>query len=161
MGPQSGDGLCGTASDELAFAQLRRYGAGEIVVSKIREQIEVKEGDLELSPEPDPQAYEVFIRLTRGQPHVHAGTVDAVDDKLALEFARKHYGRDQECVHMWVVPRSAMIATGDGDDIIWPLTDQSYRLARGYAAEVRRKWETFRSKADVDTYQKEDIKDTF
>ncbi len=130
-------------------------------MSKIREQFQAGEGELASSPEADPKAYEVFIQLTRGQPHVHTGTVDAVDDKMALEYARKHYGRDQACVHMWVVAREAMISAGYGDDIIWPLTDQDYRLARGYAADVRRKWEQFRSKEDVDRYQKEDIKDAF
>jgi ring-1,2-phenylacetyl-CoA epoxidase subunit PaaB len=109
----------------------------------------------------DPKPYEVFIQLTRGQPHSHAGTVDAADDKMALEYARKHYGRDQECVHMWVVPREAIIGTGYDKDLIWPLTDQGYRLARGYTSDVRRKWEQFRSKKDVDEYQKEDIKEAF
>ncbi|MCH7702605.1 MAG: hypothetical protein IID37_13050 [Planctomycetes bacterium] len=130
-------------------------------MSKIRQQFEIKEGELECSPEPDLKPYEVFIQLSRGQAHAHAGTVDAANDKMALEYARKHYGRDQECVHMWVVPREAMIGTGYDSDIIWPLTDQSYRLARGYASDVRMKWERFRTAKDVDDYQKEDIKETF
>ena len=130
-------------------------------MSKIRQNFKVDDGALVPDPEPDCSPYEVFLQLVRGQPHVHAGTVDAPDGKLALEYARTHYGRDQECVHMWVVPREAMISTSYQDDIIWPLTDQAYRLARGYAADVRRKWELFRSKRDVDEYQKEDIQDTF
>ena len=130
-------------------------------MSKIRHEFKVDDGALSTDPEPDPKPYEVFLQLVRGQPHVHAGTVDADDPKLALEYARKHYGRDQECVHMWVVPRDAIISTSYQDDIIWPLTDQAYRLARGYAADVRKKWEQFRSKQDVDEYQKEDIKDAF
>lgn len=130
-------------------------------MSKIREQFQAGTGELASPPESDAQPYEVFIQLTRGQPHSHAGTVDAVDAKMALEYARKHYGRDQECVHMWVVPRAAMVSIGYDKDIIWPLTDQGYRLARGYAAEVRRKWERFRSKEDLDTYQQGDIKEMF
>ena len=131
------------------------------MVSRIRERFHTGEGELATPAEADPKPYEVFIQLTRGQPHAHAGTVDAVDDQMALEYARKHYGRDQECVHMWIVPREAMISTGYDNDLIWPLTDQGYRLARGYASDVRRKWERFRSKKDVDEYQKEDIKETF
>ncbi len=130
-------------------------------MSKIRERFQAQEGELGTPPEPDPKPYEVFIKLTPGQPHTHAGTVDAVDDKMALEYARKHYGRDQECVRLWVVPRGAMISTGNHGEVIWPVTDQGYRLARGYAADVRRKWEYFRSKKDVDQYQKDDIKETF
>ena len=130
-------------------------------MSKIRQQFQIKEGDLECAAEPDLQAYEVFIQLTRGQAHVHAGTVDAANDKMALEYARKHYGRDQECVHMWVVPRDAMIGTGYDSDLIWPLSDQNYRMARGYASDVRKKWERFRSAKDVDDYQKEDLKESY
>lgn len=130
-------------------------------MSKLRESFNVETGELKTPPEPDYKAYEVFIQLTRGQPHVHAGTVDAVDDKMALEFARKHYGRDQECVHMWVVSRDAMLGTHYENDIIWPLTNQDYRLARGYAKDVRQKWEAVRARAEVDEYQKEDIREMF
>jgi 1,2-phenylacetyl-CoA epoxidase PaaB subunit len=62
---------------------------------------------------------------------------------------------------MWVVPREAIISTGYDNEIIWPLTDQGYRLARGYAASVRKKWESFREKKEVDEYQAEDLKETF
>ncbi|MFQ5490123.1 MAG: 1,2-phenylacetyl-CoA epoxidase subunit B [Phycisphaerae bacterium] len=130
-------------------------------MSKIRQEFQAGAGELATPPETDSQPYEVFIQLTRGQPHSHAGTVDAVDGQMAMEYARKHYGRDQECVHMWVVPREAIISVGYDKDIIWPVTDQGYRLARGYAADVRRKWEHFRSQEDVDAYQREDIKEAF
>ena len=130
-------------------------------MSKNRQDFHVDDGALATAPERDSRPYEVFLQLVRGQPHVHAGTVDADDPKLALEYARKHYGRDQECVHMWVVPRDAIISTSYQDDIIWPLTDQGYRLVRGYAVDVRKKWERFRSKEAVDEYETEDIKDTF
>lgn len=130
-------------------------------MSKIRESFEMRTGELATPPEPDEKPYEVFVQLNRGQPHMHAGTVDATDDKMALEYARKHYGRDQECVHMWVVAREAMLGTDYENDLIWPLTDQDYRLARGYAKDVRRKWEAVRAKVEVDEYQKEDIREMF
>lgn len=110
--------------------------------------------------ERDLQAYEVFIQLRRCDPHVHAGSLDAPDDEVALQFAREHYARDQQCVHIWVVPRSAIVSTNYDEDLVWRLTDQSYRLARGYQ-DVRKKWEHFRRKRDVDEYQKEDLKDGF
>jgi len=109
----------------------------------------------------DQKAYEVFVQLDRGSAHVHAGTVDAPNDHLALDYAKRHYGRDQECVHLWVVPRSSIMSTRYADEIIWPLTDQAYRLARGYASEVRRKWEHVRKLRDIIEYEKEDLKDTF
>lgn len=130
-------------------------------LSRIRQVKPDEASELGFAPEGDFKPYEVFVQIARGQPHVHAGTVDAPDDKIALEYARKHYGRDQECVHLWVVPRSAMVSAGSEGDVIWPVTDQGYRLARGYSSDVRRKWEQFRKKRDVDEYQKEDLKETF
>jgi len=130
-------------------------------LSKIRQVKPVEPFDLNEPQEGDLKPYEVFIQLTRGTPHSHAGTVDAPDDAMALHYAKRHYGRDQACVHMWVVPRSAIISTNYDKDIIWPLTDQGYRLARGYAADVREKWEKVRKIRDIEEYEKEDIKETF
>ena len=41
------------------------------------------------------------------------------------------------------------------------MTDQTYRLARGYAKAVREKWETLRTQRDLETYEKDDLKETF
>ena len=107
----------------------------------------------------DARPYEVFIQLQRGKPHIHAGTVDAVDADMAMQFAREHYGRDQQCVHIWICPREAMTATNYDTDLLWRTTDQSYRLARGY--QVHNRWMKFRQKKDVEEYEKEDLKEAF
>lgn len=107
----------------------------------------------------DARPYEVFIQLQRGKPHIHAGTVDAVDADMAMQFAREHYGRDQQCVHIWICPREAMTATNYDTDLLWRTTDQSYRLARGY--QVHNRWMEFRQKKDVEEYEKEDLKEAF
>lgn len=130
-------------------------------LSNIRRVSHDEPHDLGMPEEGDLHPFEVFIQLTRGQPHVHAGTVDAPDLALAMTYAKRHYGRDQECVHLWVVPRSAMAGTRYEGEIIWPLTDQGYRLAKGYSADVRRKWEEVRKIRDIEAYEKEDIKETF
>jgi len=129
-------------------------------MSRLRDQLRLPgEGDLNLPPETDLQPFEVFIQLQRGKPHAHAGTVDAADAAMALQFAREHFGQDQACVHIWVVPREAMIGTESDKDVISRLTDRSYKYARGY--QVRKRWEQFRSKKDVDQYEKEDLKEFF
>ena len=129
-------------------------------MSRLRDHISLpNEGELTLPAESDAKPYEVFVQLQRGKPHVHAGTVDAVDAPMALQFAREHYGQDQPCVHICVVPRDAMLGTDYEKDIIWRTTDRTYRQARGY--QVRKRWEQFRSKQDVDKYEKEDLKETF
>jgi|GEM_PF-1698322 len=133
---------------------------GNSALSRTRDHLDLpKEGELTIAPVRDARPFEVFIQLQRGKAHVHAGTVDAVDAPMALQYAREHYGRDQPCVHIWVVPRDAMLGTDYEKDLVWRTTDQSYRLARGY--QVRKRWEQFRSKKDVDRYEKEDLKEAF
>ncbi len=129
-------------------------------MSKIRENIPQATGDLDFPVEGDFEHFEVFIQLAHGKRHVHAGHVDAPDAKMALLYAREHYGRDEPCVSMWVVPRAAMVTAEDDQDVIWPRTDQSYRLARGYP-DIRKRWQEFRKERDVDAYQKGDLKETF
>jgi ring-1,2-phenylacetyl-CoA epoxidase subunit PaaB len=117
------------------------------------------EGDLKSPPEGDAKPFEVFIQLVRGKPHVHAGTVDAADAEMALQFAREHYGQDQACVHIWVAPRSAMLGTDYDHDVIWRSTDRSYKLARGY--QVHNRWLKFRKQKDLTDYEKEDLKEAY
>ena len=65
-------------------------------MSRLREKVELpEEGELSAPGEGDAEPFEVFIQLQRGKPHVHAGTVDAVDGAMAMQFAREHYGRDR------------------------------------------------------------------
>jgi ring-1,2-phenylacetyl-CoA epoxidase subunit PaaB len=129
-------------------------------VSRLRDELSLPvEGPLALPDETDAQPYEVFVQLQRGKPHVHAGTLDAVDAEMALQYAREHYGQDQACVHLWVVPRSAMRGTDYDQDVITRLSDRSYRYARGY--QVHNRWKQFRSKKDLDKYEQEDLKEAF
>ena len=129
-------------------------------MSRLRDRLSLPEGgDLAGPGEGDARPYEVFVQLQRGKAHVHAGTVDAVDGEMALQFAREHYGQDQACVHIWVVPREAMLGTDYDKDVIWRSTDRTYRQARGY--QVRKRWEQFRTRQAVDQYEKEDLKEAF
>ena len=80
-------------------------------MSKLREQVELATGELETPPEEDLKGYVVFPQLKAGQPHLYAGYLDAADDDMALIFAREHYGQDQECVGLWVVPVESISGT--------------------------------------------------
>lgn len=128
-------------------------------MSKLRQEVPAAAGDLNSPPEGDLQPYAVFTQIEHGKGHLFAGWLDAADDQMALQFARDHYGRDQPCVDVWVVPRSAIITMHPGD-VAWRLSDQSYRQARGYNY-VRRKWEKFRKREDVAAYAKDDLKEAF
>jgi 1,2-phenylacetyl-CoA epoxidase PaaB subunit len=75
-------------------------------MSKIRQQVEISENAPALDAESDLRPYVVFTQLAAGGPHVYAGWLDAADDAMAIAFAREHYGQDQKCVNIWVVPRA-------------------------------------------------------
>jgi ring-1,2-phenylacetyl-CoA epoxidase subunit PaaB len=84
------------------------------------------------------QVFEVFHQQTRGEPHVHVGSVHAPDGETALIMAKEQFGRRQACVNIWVVPGDAIIATSyDDADIFEHGTDKSYREAFGYETTKR------------------------
>ncbi len=198
-------------------------------MSKLRENVSQVEGELESSAEGDLRPWVVFTQLRKGGPFVYAGWVDAADAAMAVQFAREHYGQDQECVGLWAIARTSIAGTeaefpassktgprrtfetftqaksGDQhvsagsveaassaealrlaqkkhgqapphgiwvvareeiaatgrDDLIWRYVSQDYRMARGYAAAVRDKWEKIRAERDVREYEKDDLKETF
>jgi phenylacetate-CoA oxygenase PaaH subunit len=77
--------------------------------------------------------YEVFRRERKGQPFQHAGSVDAPDERFADFYAREQYGRRQESVALWLVPRAALHEIDDFPDEF----DLKYRRVDGYSIKVR------------------------
>ena len=60
--------------------------------------------------------YEVFRQERKGQPFQHAGSVTAPDARFAEVYAREQYGRRQESVALWLVPREAVSEIADFPD---------------------------------------------
>ena len=52
--------------------------------------------------------FEVFRQERKGQPFQHAGSVAAPDERFAEIYAREQYGRRQESVALWLVPREGV-----------------------------------------------------
>jgi ring-1,2-phenylacetyl-CoA epoxidase subunit PaaB len=80
--------------------------------------------------------YEVFVRPGRGLSHVHAGSLHAPDDELALRNARDLYTRRGEGTSVWVV-RADAITTSDPDAkgaFFESAAGKNYRHARYYTA---------------------------
>ena len=77
--------------------------------------------------------YEVFRRERKGQPFQHAGSVDAPDERFAEIYAREQYGRRQESVALWLVPRDALAEIGDFPDEF----EMKYRRVDGYSIKAR------------------------
>jgi ring-1,2-phenylacetyl-CoA epoxidase subunit PaaB len=77
--------------------------------------------------------YEVFRQERKGQPFQHAGSVDAPDGRFAEIYAREQYGRRQESVALWLVPRAALTEIGDFPDEF----EMKYRRVDGYSIKAR------------------------
>jgi phenylacetate-CoA oxygenase PaaH subunit len=77
--------------------------------------------------------FEVFRRERKGQPFQHAGSIDAPDERFADVYAREQYGRRQESVALWLVPRAALHEIDDFPDEF----DLKYRRVDGYSIKVR------------------------
>ena len=73
--------------------------------------------------------YEVFVVERDGRPHVHAGSVRASDDEMALQNARDVYARRGEARSIWVVPSHAITASTPADSPAFfdPAPDKVYR----------------------------------
>ena len=77
--------------------------------------------------------YEVFRRERQGQPFQHAGSVTAPDPRFAEIYAREQYGRRQESVALWLVPRDAVQEVAEFPDEF----DLKYRRVDGYSIKQR------------------------
>jgi len=77
--------------------------------------------------------FEVFRQERKGQPFQHAGTVDAPDERFAEIYAREQYGRRQESVALWVVPREAVTEIDEFPDEF----EMKYRRVDGYSIKAR------------------------
>ena len=80
------------------------------------------------------ELWEVFVQLTDGQPHSHAGSVRAHDAELALQNARDVYTRRGKVSSIWIVPSSAITVTSgaDTDPFFEPSNTKAYRHPQFY-----------------------------
>jgi phenylacetate-CoA oxygenase PaaH subunit len=90
--------------------------------------------------------YEVFRRERQGQPFQHAGSVSAPDARFAEIYAREQYGRRQESVALWLVPRDAVHEIAEFPDEF----DLKYRRVDGYSIKARLRAARERAGASVD-----------
>jgi phenylacetate-CoA oxygenase PaaH subunit len=84
------------------------------------------------------EVYEVFRQEREGGPMQHAGNLLAPDAELASHYAREFYGRRQESVRLWIVPRAA-IRRLDDPDLLLPPMDRTFKKPVGYSEEIKRK----------------------
>ena len=77
--------------------------------------------------------YEVFRQERKGQAFAHAGSVTAPDEAFAEIYAREQYGRRQESVALWLVPRDALHEIDEFPDEF----EMKYRRVDGYSIKAR------------------------
>ncbi|HLZ70949.1 MAG TPA: phenylacetic acid degradation protein PaaB [Dehalococcoidia bacterium] len=82
--------------------------------------------------------FEVFSQQDPGGPFIHAGSVEAPDAALALQYARNSFSRREDAFRLWVVPRTAIHEEVDLD-LLRPPGDHRYRLGRYYRANVEKR----------------------
>ena len=75
--------------------------------------------------------WEVFRQEKEGDAMRHAGNLLAPDAELAIHYAREFYGRRQESVRLWVVPRASIVDLSD-PDLLQPPLDRSFKKPGGY-----------------------------
>ena len=106
------------------------------------------------------RTWQVFTQKIPGDLFFSAETVDATSSDDAFAAAREVHGEEPACHGVWVAPADEVASTPPGE-VIWRFTDQNYRMARGYAKDVRDKWEKVRATRDIVEYEREDLKETF
>jgi phenylacetate-CoA oxygenase PaaH subunit len=90
--------------------------------------------------------FQVFRQERPGQPLQHAGNLTAPDPDMAELYAREFYGRRNESIRIWVVPRAEVREIVDADLLHPPAVDRSYRVVQGYT--VRDKLDQARAHGD-------------
>lgn len=81
------------------------------------------------------RVFEVFRQERKGQAFQHAGSVAAPNERFAEIYAREQYGRRQESVALWLVPREAVHELAEFPDEF----DLKYRRVDGYSIKARLK----------------------
>ena len=79
--------------------------------------------------------FEVFRQEKKGAAFAHAGSVAAPDARFAEVFAHEQYGRRQESVALWVVPRDAIHEVTDFHDEL----EKTYHRVDGYSLKAKLK----------------------
>ncbi len=79
--------------------------------------------------------WEVFRQERGGAPFQHAGSLEAPDERFAEAYAHELYGRRNESLALWLVPRAAVLeVSGFADEF-----GRNYRRVDGYSIKARLK----------------------
>ena len=85
--------------------------------------------------------WEVFIRSKQGLNHIHAGSLHAADEQMAIENARDVYTRRNEGISIWVVESKYIHASNPEDQgpFFDPANNKVYRHPTFYELPIELK----------------------
>lgn len=81
--------------------------------------------------------WEVFRQERPGAPFQHGGSLEAPDLRFAEIYAREFYGRRDESVALWLVPREAIREVAEPN--VATVFERDYRRVDGYSIKVKLK----------------------
>ena len=81
--------------------------------------------------------WEVFRQERPGAAFQHGGSLEAPDRAFAEAYAREFYGRRNESVALWVVPREAILEVDE--PYVADVFDRDYRRVDGYSLKTKLK----------------------
>jgi phenylacetate-CoA oxygenase PaaH subunit len=79
--------------------------------------------------------FEVFRQERDGEALQHAGSLEAPNREFAEAYAIEFFGRRNESVALWVVPREAVVEIED--PYVADVFDRDYRRVDGYSLKVK------------------------
>ena len=79
--------------------------------------------------------WEVFRQERPGAAFQHGGSLEAPDRAFAEAYAREFYGRRNESVALWVVPREAILEVAE--PYVADVFDRDYRRVDGYSLKTK------------------------
>ena len=81
--------------------------------------------------------WEVFRQEREGAPFQHGGSLEAPNREFAEAYAREFYGRRNESVALWIVPRDAVREVDE--PYVADVFDRDYRRVDGYSLKGKLK----------------------
>jgi phenylacetate-CoA oxygenase PaaH subunit len=81
--------------------------------------------------------WEVFRQERPGAPFQHGGALEAPNREFAEAYAKEFYGRRNESVALWVVPRDEILEVDE--PYVADVFDRDYRRVDGYSLKQRLK----------------------
>jgi ring-1,2-phenylacetyl-CoA epoxidase subunit PaaB len=83
------------------------------------------------------KVYEVFLKKDGKDSFVHAGSLEAPDDEMALLLGRESYVRRGEGDHMWLVAREHLVQADEA--FLGPNAHKPHRLNDGSRIAAHRR----------------------